>query len=292
MRFAFHQASRKGGRDNNEDCVGHCYGSRCGVFAVADGMGGHPRGEVAARLAVETAVGLLRSRAQPVLDDPARFLADAVDAGHRRLRDYALEHALDDAPRTTLVAVVLQHGVASWTHCGDSRFYLVRDGTLVARTRDHSYQERQVSMGLATAADERYGRNVLYTCLGGPARPLAEPGGPLPLQPGDRLLLCSDGLWDHLADPAIVEGLAAARALADAVGALVDLALQRGGAHCDNVSVLALEWEPAAADALARLPVEGDFACDVGSSMSPEAGPAALGVAAALARRSWLRRPR
>ena len=87
-----------------------------------------------------------------------------------------------------------------WVHCGDSRLYVVRDGALLTRTRDHSYMEQQAHMGRAT---EHINRNILFTCLGSPAKPVFDLSGPLSLQQGDRVLLCSDGLWGTVSDDEI-----------------------------------------------------------------------------------------
>jgi serine/threonine protein phosphatase PrpC len=87
-----------------------------------------------------------------------------------------------------------------------------------------------------------YNRNVLYTCLGSPVRPQFDIGSPLQLQQGDKILLCSDGLWDSLDEGEIVEHLSQ-QAINDAVPNLADRALLKAGARSDNVTLLALEWE-------------------------------------------------
>jgi serine/threonine protein phosphatase PrpC len=91
---------------------------------------------------------------------------------------------------------------------------------------------------------DRFNRNVLFTCLGSPGKPVVDTVGPLLMQPGDRLLLCSDGLWGTVDDAVITEQLAT-RQLSDAVPELVEQALRNGGPKSDNVSVLALEFESA-----------------------------------------------
>ena len=205
MRFSVYQLSRKGGREKNEDRVGYCYTRDCGLFAVADGMGGHPEGEVASRLALQALAAVFQRDAVPALAEPSRFLLDAVLAGHHELLRYAGRQALVDTPRTTVVACVLQGHSAYWAHCGDSRLYLMRGERLIGRTRDHSYSELQDAMSTVLPARERYNRNVLFTCLGGPAKPVVDTVGPLQLQPGDRVLLCSDGLWGNVSDTVITQ---------------------------------------------------------------------------------------
>ena len=244
MRFSVYQVSRKGGRDKNEDRMGYCYTRSSGLFALADGMGGHPEGEVASQLALQTLAALFQRDAKPVLKDPLRFLHDSVIAGHHQLLRYATEKALIDTPRTTVVACVLQGNAAYWAHCGDSRLYLVRGGKLIARTRDHSYTELQETMSQVVPMGERLNRNVLFTCLGSPGKPVVDTAGPLLMQPGDKVLLCSDGLWGSVSDAIITEQLAS-KAVPDAVPELVELALRNGGPKGDNVTVLAIEWESA-----------------------------------------------
>jgi serine/threonine protein phosphatase PrpC len=244
VRFSVYQVSRKGGRDKNEDRMGYCYTRDSGLFALADGMGGHPEGEVASQLALQTLAALFQREAKPLLNEPLRFLHDAIIAGHHQLLRYATERALMDTPRTTVVACLLQGNAAYWAHCGDSRLYLVRGDKLVARTRDHSYSELQETMSQVVPIGERFNRNVLFTCLGSPGKPVVDTTGPLLMQPGDRVMLCSDGLWGTLSDAEIVEQLAE-RTIADAVPELVEQALRQAGPKSDNVTVLAVEWESA-----------------------------------------------
>lgn len=244
MRFAVYQVSRKGGREKNEDRMGYCYTRDSGLFALADGMGGHPEGEVASQLALQTLAATFQREAKPSLKDPLRFLHDAVIAGHHQLLRYATERALMDTPRTTVVACVLQGNAAYWAHCGDSRLYLVRGDKLIARTRDHSYSELQETLSQVVPIGERFNRNVLFTCLGSPGKPVVDTAGPLLMQAGDRVLLCSDGLWGSVSDAEIVVQLAR-RTISDAVPELVEQALRHAGDKSDNVTAIAVEWESA-----------------------------------------------
>ncbi len=244
MRFSVYQVSRKGGREKNEDRMGYCYTRDSGLFALADGMGGHPEGEVASQLALQTLAAMFQREAKPRLPDPLRFLHDAIIAGHHQLLRYATERALVDTPRTTIVACLLQGNAAYWAHCGDSRLYLVRGDKLVARTRDHSYSELQETLSQVVPMGDRFNRNVLFTCLGSPGKPVVDTAGPLRMHPKDRVLLCSDGLWSSLPDTEITD-VVATRPISDAVPELVERALRVAGDKSDNVTVLAVEWEGA-----------------------------------------------
>lgn len=244
MRFSVYQVSRKGGREKNEDRMGYCYTRDAGLFALADGMGGHPEGEVASQLALQTLAAAFQREAKPQLKDPLRFLLDAMHAGHHQLLRYATDKSLIDTPRTTVVGCVLQGKAAYWAHCGDSRLYLIRGNKLIARTRDHSYTELQDTLSQVVPIDARFNRSVLFTCLGSPGKPVIDTTGPMVMQPGDRVVLCSDGLWSTVPDEEIVHAMSAA-AISDAVPELVEQALRRGGHRGDNVTVLAVDWEAA-----------------------------------------------
>ena len=239
MKFSVFQISRKGGREKNEDRMGYCYTRESGLFVLADGMGGHPEGEVAAQLALQTVSALYQKEARPIVGDVTEFLATSLTAAHHQIIRYASEKGMLDTPRTTFVAAVVQAGSATWVHCGDSRLYVVRDGELLTRTRDHSYLEQQ-SAGVIRM--DRINRNILFTCLGSPTKPVFDVTGPIVLQQGDKILLCSDGLWGSINDVDIVRHLST-QSVSDAVPDLVELALRNGGDHSDNVTVIAFEWE-------------------------------------------------
>jgi serine/threonine protein phosphatase PrpC len=240
MKFSVFQISRKGGREKNEDRMGYCYTRESGLFLLADGMGGHPEGEVAAQLALQTVSALYQKEARPMVGDVSEFLATALMAAHHQIIRYASEKGMLDTPRTTMVAAILQGSYATWVHCGDSRLYLVRHGELVTRTRDHSYLEQQTNAGVLRL--DRVNRNILFTCLGSPSKPVFDVTGPVMLQQGDKILLCSDGLWGSVPDGEIVRSLTT-RSVSEAVPELVENALRNGGEHSDNVTVIALEWE-------------------------------------------------
>ena len=241
MKFNVFQLSRKGGRKNNEDRMGYCYTRDAALFVLADGMGGHAEGEVAAQLALQTMAAQFQQQAQPTIKKPADFLSDSLLAAHHRIVRYAGEKGLPDTPRTTLVAALVQKGHAIWVHCGDSRLYVVREGKVLLRTRDHSYMEQGEFFAVKT---ENINRNVLFTCLGSPSRPVFDVSLPMRLQQKDRIMLCSDGLWGNLGDEEIASYLAdVERPLSAELPDMVEEALRRGGENCDNTTVLAMGWE-------------------------------------------------
>jgi len=248
MKFSVYQVSRRGARLANEDRMGYCYTHDSVLLGLADGMGGHPRGDMAAQLALQTIAAMFQREAKPALDDVRAFLRRAILAAHEQIQRYAKAHSLSDFPRTTVVLCVLQKGVAQWAHVGDSRLYYLRNGALLTRTRDHSHAEqRMLRAGAGAALDATLdggavNRNVLYTCLGSPQLPFVEIGVPQSLSPGDLVMLCSDGLWSQLPEATIVR-LLSERVLSDAVPEMVELALRQNAAESDNVTALAMEWE-------------------------------------------------
>jgi PPM family protein phosphatase len=239
MKFSVYQISRQGGRERNEDRMGYSYTRESGLFVLADGMGGHPEGAMAAQLALQTMSAYFQKTANPTVREVPEFLSTALMAAHHQIIRYAAEKGMLDTPRTTLVAAVMERGNMHWVHCGDSRLYIVRNGELLTRTRDHSYMEQQSHLGRST---DHINRNILFTCLGSPAKPVFDISGPMQLKEGDRVLLCSDGLWGTVKDSEISHQLAS-HPLEQSVPELVEMALKRGGARCDNVTVLAMEWE-------------------------------------------------
>jgi PPM family protein phosphatase len=239
MRFSVFQLSRKGGRETNEDRMGYCYTRDAALFVLADGMGGHPEGEVAAQLALQTCSSVFQQDAQPTVADPHRFLVKALMAAHNQILSYASDKGMLDTPRTTLVLCLVQNGQANWIHCGDSRLYMVRQEQLLTRTRDHSYAEQMLAGVLPIQATNR---NVLMTCLGSYTKPLYDFGGPFNLVAGDRILLCSDGLWGSVAEDKLV-ALFSQGEIPDVVPGLIEEALRTAGSSSDNVTVVAMEWE-------------------------------------------------
>jgi len=174
-----------------------------------------------------------------VVQDVSEFLSTSLMAAHHQIIRYASEKGMLDTPRTTLVACIVQGSSATWVHCGDSRLYVVRNGELLTRTRDHSYLEQQAA---GVIRMDRINRNILFTCLGSPTKPVFDITGPVTLQQGDKILLCSDGLWGSVPENEIVLHLST-KAVADAVPDLVESALRIAGETSDNVTVIALEWE-------------------------------------------------
>ena len=242
MRFSVFQISRKGGREINEDRMGYCYTREAGLFLLADGMGGHPEGEVASQLALQVMASLFQTEAKTGITDTRGFLARALLAAHEQILRYANRKGMSDSPRTTMVAALVQGGNITWVHCGDSRLYFVRNGELLLRTRDHSYMEQRQDEVPVTMSGEKVNRNILFTCLGSPSNPVFDVAGPVALQEGDKVMLCSDGLWGSLSDVEIAYDMSL-KPVTESIPQLVNKALEAAGDSSDNVTAIALEWE-------------------------------------------------
>ncbi|MER2551725.1 MAG: PP2C family serine/threonine-protein phosphatase [Thauera sp.] len=243
MRFTIYQESRIGKRRSNQDRIAHCYSRDALLMIVADGMGGHLHGEVAAQIAVQRMTEQFQREARPTLPDPPLFLSRALDSAHHAILDDALDRQFPEAPRTTLVACVVQRGAAFWAHAGDSRLYLLRRGHLVTRTRDHSRTQLMIDQGLLLPEDAHHhpGRNRIYSCLGGNYTPQVEYSPRTPLRDGDLLALCSDGVWGATDDDGLVANLSAG-VLSQAVPRVMDLAERNAGQSADNLSMVAMCW--------------------------------------------------
>ena len=244
MKFAHAQATRIGGRAMNEDRVGFWQTPGAALMAVADGLGGHLHGEIAAEMAVEFFGAVFRREAQPLLADPAAFLARAMAASHAAILREGQRLGLAETLRTAIVACVVQDGHAWWMHVGDCRLYLVREGRIVSRTRDHTVVQRLIDEGRIReeAIASHPDRNRLLQCLGGHLAPTPDATQRVRLAKGDVLLLCSDGFWGPLTQRQMLHALLA-RSLEEAIPELAELAETRGGPSGDNVSALAMTWD-------------------------------------------------
>jgi len=211
-----------------------------GVYAVADGMGGHAAGEIASHLAIDTIRELLDGSDRDLQDaeDAAAWLRDAVVEANRRICDSIRLHEERRGMGTTVVALVHSGDDAVVGHVGDSRGYLLRGDELLRMTSDHSWVNEQVKLGLMNddAAQRHPMRNIVTRALG--SRPdVVVDLTSVEAKPGDVFLLCSDGLNTMLSDDQIHEILVDhRRSPVSACRSLVDAANRNGGE--DNVTVV------------------------------------------------------
>lgn len=237
------QVTRQGNRDENQDRVRIVTSKSRMLLTVADGMGGHMGGGLAAETAVETLVQAFQN--DDDLPEPAEFLRRSlVDAHHAVV---ALGTDLDPElrPRTTITACLVTASMVRWAHVGDSRVYFIRDRKVLERTRDHSAVEILAQQGLLEDIDLAFHplRNFVDQCLGGEAElPTIDISDPRPLLVGDVVLLCSDGFWSPLDETQLAQALSEALTLQAGLEPLALEAELRATPTSDNVTAAALRW--------------------------------------------------
>ena len=202
---------------------------------VADGMGGHVSGELASRKAKDALVQALKSGSKY----PPLAMAQAVGRANLDIFDYAAAHPEDHGMGTTLTVAVIDDHIAVIGHVGDSRAYLIRDGAITQLTRDHSWVADRVRQGLLNQGEARQHqwRNIITNSVGTQPEVRLELSA-FTLQPGDKLLLCTDGLTLLLPDDVILQVLEQTSP-EEAVHELVRRADERGSP--DNVTALVLD---------------------------------------------------
>ncbi len=235
--------NRLGNRSNNQDRCLVLQRPGQTLLMVADGMGGHARGDLAAQTAVDS---LSRSfiSCRGHIADPHAFLEQALNHAHLMVVDTGRARQPPIDPRTTCVVCLVQDNRAWWAHLGDSRLYLVRDGAVLTRTRDHTPVEELLQKGEIDEDALRTHplRNSVSRCLGGtPALPKIsfDQAG---LQPGDTLLLCSDGLWSALPEERLCDLPADSSKLEQRINQMTDEADVATYPHSDNISLVGLRW--------------------------------------------------
>jgi PPM family protein phosphatase len=252
LSFSWAVTSDKGlRRTSNEDS--HCERPEIGLFVVADGMGGHVAGEIASREAVDAIQAFIEDTAsadknrtwpfpfEPALSLEANRLKAAFKLANRRIASAIADSSDLRGMATTASAFLAGATTACVAHVGDSRIYVLREGKLEQLTHDHSWVEEQVRAGTMSpsAARQHPWRNVVTRALSGGEDPEVDVTEVKPA-PGDRFLLCSDGLFSVVTDQQITELLGdSTRSLQDISSALISAANAGGGP--DNITAVVLE---------------------------------------------------
>ncbi len=242
MKFTVFQNSRIGPRTSNQDRLAYSYSKDAMLLVVADGMGGHANGEVAAEMTIQMLTSAFQQSANPSLSNPAKFLMDSILQVHNAIDQYAQVNDLLESPKTTVVAAIVQFGQLYCAHVGDSRLYHYRDNHLLFRTEDHSTVQSLFNKGMISLEemhDHPY-RHKVYSCLGGYEPPEISLAPRQALQNGDSVLLCSDGVWGAVSDEAIKQTLSGS-ILSHNITKLLDLA-EASESEGDNMSAIGLHW--------------------------------------------------
>ncbi|HKB69981.1 MAG TPA: protein phosphatase 2C domain-containing protein [Thermoanaerobaculia bacterium] len=241
MKFRWHAAGVTDvGRLRRNDEDAYLVDADEGLFAVADGVGGSRAGDVASRLAVETAARVLREeRASPSGEAEPAVIGRMFSAAHRAIIARAAADPRVSEMATTLVLLHCDGDRAWIAHSGDSRVYRWRDGTLERLSRDHSFaEELQKAAGVEVRAKSPFG-HVLTRCLGreGSWEPDVRE---IDVVPGDRFLLCCDGLTDMVDEPELAALLSLRRPPEETGRRLIDSANAAGGK--DNITAVVVDF--------------------------------------------------
>lgn len=225
-------------RHNNEDACFVIPGSD--VYIVADGVGGNNSGEVASRTAVENIAGYVNDndiRANSTPEEIFGFMTGAIACANTAIYSMGTGQLKYKGMATTVVLAYLYHGEAYIANLGDSRAYVYRDGGIRRITKDHTYVNELIDKGVITEdeAEVHKQKNVITRALG--AEPDVQPDFyKLPLNTGDVLLLCTDGLYGEVGEERMAQILSLEKNMNDTCADLVDAALQSGGR--DNITVV------------------------------------------------------
>jgi len=245
LRIEYADLSLLGDREDNQDRVTVSAAEQAALLVVIDGMGGHSDGSRAADTALKSMLESFRQTSLPMFD-PLGFLHMALSRAHDDVAKIGNGQTIDMRPRATTAVCLVQEGAAFWAHIGDSRVYHLRHGKVVERTRDHSHVELLLREGKITEDElpTHPMRNFVECCLGGdPAIPEMTVSGRHVLQPGDVLLLCTDGIWANLRDSDIAgffrDDNQELRAWLEALGRR---AVQASAPFSDNSTAAVLRW--------------------------------------------------
>ncbi|MGB7816065.1 MAG: protein phosphatase 2C domain-containing protein [Methylotenera sp.] len=244
MKFTIYQNSRQGPRQYNQDRLAYSYSKDALLLVLADGMGGHRNGEIAAQLAVKTLTDAFQRLAVPTLSSPAKFLIDHIQQVHDMIENVTQLEEFIESPRTTIVAAIIQRGFLYCAHVGDSRLYHFRNGHLLFRTEDHSVVQSLYNKGMISKeemATHPY-KNKIYNCVGGETPPQIDLADRHELLEGDTILLCTDGVWGVISDQQIKEIMQQNRTIVDATAELMDSAEFASDERGDNMSAIGLQW--------------------------------------------------
>jgi serine/threonine protein phosphatase PrpC len=231
-------AQHVGDRHEQQDRIALFPHPRCRgmlMAVVADGMGGHSGGAIAAEQVVHKAKELFGDYAPN--GDPARnLLRSVIEEAHLMIKLSRFTSEQD--PHTTAAVLMLQPGRIDWAYCGDTRIYHFRGDRLAARSTDHSYVAELVRRGKINEHQALHHpqRSVLMHCLGADRQPRVDFGEATPLGDDDTLLLCSDGLWGYFSD-AELGGVLAVYGPREAAEILIERARDRAAGQGDNVSI-------------------------------------------------------
>ncbi|GMR20094.1 MAG: hypothetical protein BMS9Abin36_0689 [Gammaproteobacteria bacterium] len=245
MKYEVSEFSLQGGRPSNQDRVAYAERDNAVLLIVADGLGGHAGGEIAAEIATRWARHAFLSIKQSVITQPSAFLALTLLQVHQQILAETKANYPDIQPRTTCVLCLVQNGYAYWAHVGDSRLYHLRGNNVMMRTLDHSPVEKLHQQGLISEEDMQHHpkKSYLSNCLGGRHKPSISLGEETRLERGDTLLLCTDGVWEAMTPEEMIEQLNKGTLEESLEELLYYAAEDKKKGKGDNATAIGLLWQ-------------------------------------------------
>jgi serine/threonine protein phosphatase PrpC len=243
MKYQLAYHSLAGGRATNQDRVVAVERDNAVLMVLADGLGGHAGGAMAAEILTRTAQHAFEAIRQPLITKPSAFLALTIMNAHKAIVAHGEAQNPPISPRTTCVLCLVQNGYAYWAHVGDSRLYHFRHGQVLLRTRDDTYTEQLHRNGLLSEEEMKQHpeKAKLLMAVGGSRPPSITLGDETPLATGDHLLLCTDGVWEALPDPELASFLKLS-SLEEGIEEMLLSAEQRMKHKADNLTAIGLRW--------------------------------------------------
>ena len=245
MKIEYAKVSALGDRQDNQDRAAVIVSENAALMLVFDGMGGHSDGAIAAEVGLKIVQEHFTSATLPVFD-PQGFLYTALAQAHDEVVSLGADQEVDFRPRATCAVCLIQETGSWWAHIGDSRIYLLRNGKVITRSRDHSHVEVLIQEGAITEEEalDHPMRNFVECCIGGDAPvPDMSITRKLNLEDGDVLLACSDGLWSGMNDAEIAEiSTLKSMSLAENLKSLSMKALTMNAPYSDNTTGTAILW--------------------------------------------------
>jgi PPM family protein phosphatase len=241
MKIILKSLTKKGSREINEDFVASKSMNNQCILALADGLGGHGKGEVASKMAVETSIGVFETDS----NENKQVLEQCFEDSQKALTDLQNELSNKNDMKTTLVLLYIYNGFAQWGHIGDSRLYVIRDNKIHLQTLDHSVPQALVRMGEIQQKDIRNhaDRNKLLRVLGteweadNPRYEICEEK--LKMQVGDKFLLATDGFWELITEKQMMKICSTAKLPSHALEEMEKVILKAGkNSNMDNYSAI------------------------------------------------------
>lgn len=236
MNFDVYEYTNQGGRSYNEDSTSYALRNGNGLFVVADGLGGHSHGEIASSMICQN---LIDDWNGEFGEDVSQWFEEEIESINKKI--LAVQEEKNETLKSTVVALAIEDGKATWANVGDSRLYYFHKGKLSSYTNDHSVAYKKFKAGeigrTALATDED--QSSLLRSIGGVDR--YEPeiyGKGIPVEEGDAFFLCSDGAWEYLKDDEILIDLMKSDDARDWAEYALQRIIERVDGTNDNLSIL------------------------------------------------------